>query len=83
MQTNSLLESKVLLFTACKDDEEKPAEETYTDVKSVYSLSTATDNSVINPAGLSIESARKDKKTGVTTIMLSGTIDSGIPRRAW
>ncbi|MDR1867756.1 MAG: hypothetical protein LBQ77_05780 [Treponema sp.] len=65
-----------VVFTACKDDEEKPAEETFTDVKSVYSLST---NNTLNPANLTIESARKDKETGVTTIVLSGTIASGIP----
>ncbi|MDR1867411.1 MAG: InlB B-repeat-containing protein [Treponema sp.] len=52
---------------------------TFDDVKSTYSLSTSTNSTVINPAGLSIESARKDKTTGVTTIVLSGTIAHGIP----
>ncbi|MDR1867561.1 MAG: InlB B-repeat-containing protein [Treponema sp.] len=42
----------------------------------VYTLST---NSTLLPAGLSIESAIKNKTTGVTTVVLNGTIDHGIP----
>ncbi|MHB9296728.1 hypothetical protein PilKf_02503 [Pillotina sp. SPG140] len=40
---------------------------------------TLSENSAFNPAGLSIESAKKGVVSGVTTIVLKGTITSGIP----
>ncbi|MHB9295966.1 hypothetical protein PilKf_01720 [Pillotina sp. SPG140] len=48
--------------------------ENLTDVN--YTLST---DSTLNPAGLEIESAKKGVVSGVTTVVLKGTITSGIP----
>ncbi|MDR1867667.1 MAG: InlB B-repeat-containing protein [Treponema sp.] len=55
-------------------------EEAFDDVND-YNLPATEEGKVVNPSGLSIESAKKSQLTGVTTIVLSseGPLATGIP----
>jgi hypothetical protein len=69
-----------VLFVGCDngstDEEEEEVEETFTDVSGSIKLATGTG---LNPADLTVESARKDKTTGITTIVLAGNAGTTLP----
>ncbi|MDR1867338.1 MAG: hypothetical protein LBQ77_03600 [Treponema sp.] len=68
----ALVMAMSVVFFACKDDDEKSDEETFTDVKASYSLPSTTEAAKVN-ANLSIDSAQKSNKTGIITIKLAGS----------
>ncbi|MHB9296090.1 hypothetical protein PilKf_01844 [Pillotina sp. SPG140] len=67
-----------VMFTACKDDDEKVDEETFTDVKANYSLATDTESAKVNKT-LKIDSAKQSNKDSTIYIKLSGGTGTTIP----
>ncbi|MDR1866914.1 MAG: hypothetical protein LBQ77_01440 [Treponema sp.] len=69
-----------VVFTACKDDEEKVDEEILTDVRGI-SLATDTESMLVNKT-LKIDSAKQSNKDGTIYIKLSGGTGKTIPAGA-
>ncbi|MDR1866924.1 MAG: hypothetical protein LBQ77_01490 [Treponema sp.] len=62
-----------LVFSACKDDEDKPDEETFTDVSSSYSLPKVAESEEAKVNKDLTITAKKSDKTGIIYITLGGS----------